>query len=64
MKQEFFPFAWNSDVTHQHWRNEVPPVSLNSTNVQQDISGILAILEPHLVASFVNVLKPISPPVF
>ena len=33
MKQEFFPFVWSSDVTHQHKRYQVPTdVSLNGTN--------------------------------
>ena len=35
MKQEFFPFVWNIDVTHQLKRYQVPTsVSLNGTNVQ------------------------------
>ena len=60
MKQEFFPFVWNSDVTHQLTRCQIPTsVSLNGTNLQQDVFGIHAVLEPHLVASFTNVLQPI-----
>ena len=51
MKQEFFPFVWDNDVTHQLRRYQIPTsVSLNSTHVQQDVSGILAILEPSFVA--------------
>ena len=48
MEHKLFPVVWNSDVTHQL-----------RTNVQQGISEILAILEPRLVASFIDVLKPI-----
>ena len=36
MKQEFFPFVWNSDVTHQLRRYQIPiNVSWNGTNFQQ-----------------------------
>ena len=60
MKQEFFQFVWNSDVTHQLKRHQIPTsVSVKSTNVQKDISGILAILEPILVASFLYFLNAI-----
>ena len=35
MKQEFFTYMWDSEVTHQLSRYQVPTsVSLNSTNVQ------------------------------
>ena len=34
-EEEFFPFVWNSDVTHQLKRYQIPTsVSLKSTNVQ------------------------------
>ena len=60
MKQEFFPFVWNSDMTDQLKRYQIPTsVSMNSTNVQQNASGIRAILEPSFANSFVNILKPI-----
>ena len=35
-------------------------MSLNSANFQQDTLGVFAILEPGLVASLVDVLKPIG----
>ena len=58
MKQEFFPFVWNSDVTHQFRRYQIPTsVTLCGTNVQQRIFGIHAVLEPHVVACFTYVLK-------
>ena len=48
-------------MTHQLRRYHVPTsVSLKGTNVQQDVSGISAILEPGLVASSVDMLKPIG----
>ena len=47
-------------MTHQFRRCHIPTsVSLNCTNVHQGIMGILAVLEPRLVASFIYVLKPI-----
>ena len=52
MKQEFFSFVWNSDVTHQLKLYQIPTsVSLNGTSIQQGIFGIHAVLEPNLVAS-------------
>ena len=52
MKQAFFPFVWNDNVTHKLKRCQIPTsVSLNSTNAPQDIFGTLAILEPRFVAS-------------
>ena len=37
-EQEFSPFVWNSEVTRQLKRYQVPTsVSLKSTNVQQDM---------------------------
>ena len=60
MKQEFFPFIWNSDVSHQLKRYQMSTsVSLNGTNIQQRVFEIHAALEPDLVDSFINVLKPI-----
>ena len=60
MKQEFFPLVSNNDVTHRLKRCQIPTsVSVNGTKIQEEISGMLAILEPRLVTSFINVLKPI-----
>ena len=61
MKQDFFPYKWNSNMAHQLRRYHVPTSgSLNSANVQQDVSGILATLELSFGAAFVNLLKPIT----
>ena len=44
MKREFFPFVWNSDVTHEFRRYQIPTsVSLNGTNIQLGFFGIHAI---------------------
>ena len=60
MEYKFFPVVWNSDVTHQLRRYQIPTsMSLHRTNIQEEISGIRAILETHLVTSLKNVLKPI-----
>ena len=61
MKQEFLPLVWKGNVTHRLKRYQVPTnVSLNSTNVQYDVSRVLAILEPRVVDFFVvNFMKPI-----
>ena len=61
MKHELFPILWNSDVTKQLRRHQIPTiVSLNGTNIQQRFFWwIYAMLETHLVASFKNVLKPL-----
>ena len=49
----FFPSGWNSDMTHQSRRDH------SHQNVQLNDLRILAIMEPGLVAPFVEILKPI-----
>ena len=42
MKQEFIPFVWNGDVTHQLKRYQIPTgASLNGTKIQKRFSQLL-----------------------
>ena len=60
MEYKLFPITWNCDVPHQPWCNHVSTsVSLNCTDVLQGLFEILAVLEPRLVISFINMSKPI-----
>ena len=60
LKEQPFPTVWNSDVTHHFKRYHIPTSgSLDCTNFHQGIFGTLAVLEPRLVTSLINVLKPL-----
>ena len=49
------PSRWNSDMTHHIRRDHVPSsVSWNSANIQQNVVGNLAMLEPVFFAPFLK----------
>ena len=57
MEQQLFPTVRNSNVTLQLKRYHIPTSVARMCN--KDFFGTLAILEPHLVTSFIDVSKPI-----
>ena len=58
MIQEFLPFEWNSDMTHQLRRNHFSSsVPLNGANLKESVIGVLATLKTTFIASLPFQLK-------